>query len=403
MHQISQHHNQNGGARRLQAILASVLIGLIAPSPAQAGAAQQISVSPAQMQGSGIRTETALATVGAPAHAGDGGNGQHLSGTVVAPTDAVTMVSAVVSGVVQQIHVNSLQQVRPGSAIATLFSVQLMEMQREYLHLATQASLSQQKKERDESLYGEGIIALARLQESRAGAIGAAVAASERRHALRAAGPDDGALRKLLESNSLTPTVTVMAGARGTVLELLLAPGQRIEAGMPMARIGRDGPLWIEFQAARQQAAQVRIGDLLQLTGCGAARVIAISPQMNGANQSTLVRARQTVNDGCLKPNQFVEASHMGRAAPAGSVAVPAAALVRHGADDYVFVSNEQGFEAVRVSVTPGAAGKVWVAGKVKPGSAVAVSGLVALKGAWMGLGAEAPAALPVVKTGAGQ
>ena len=55
---------------------------------------------------------------------------------------------------------------------------------------------------------------------------------------------------------------------------------------------------------------------------------------------------------------------------------------------------NEHGFEAVKVSVLSGGADKVWVKatqGNLAAGSAVAVNGIVALKGSWLGLGAEAP------------
>ena len=169
---------------------------------------------------------------------------------------------------------------------------------------------------------------------------------------------------------------------------------------MPIASIAKAGALWIEFQASRAQAQAIRVGDALQLTECGSAKVIAIAPQVTGNNQSTLIRAQQATSDGCLKLNQFVEANHVGSRIAAGSVGVPAAALVRTGADAYVFVRNAQGFEAVKIDAKTGSsvAGKVWVrslkASSLTAGSPVAFAGIVALKGAWIGLGAEAaPAA----------
>lgn len=389
-----QRHSKPKAINRSIAIIAGAALTALFSAPleaAQAEPAAQISISTAQIQRAGIQTEAAVAAGSAPAkaEAPAGESGQHLSGTVTAPTNAVTVVSTVVSGVVQKIHVNSLQQVQPGTPIATLFSQQLMEMQREYLQLAIQSRLSQEKLARDENLLKEGIISQARVQDSRGSALQSNIAAKERYQSLRAAGLGDGAIRKMVSSNALSPYLTVSAGVSGSLLELNMNIGQRIEAGMPIARISKDAALWIELQASRPQAAQMRVGDLLQIKGCGAALVIAISPQVNGANQSTLIRAQQTVNDGCLQLNQYVEASHTGSSVAAGSVGVPASAIVRNGSDAFVFVKNAQGFEAVKVRVAPGPADKVWVTGKLKAGSQVAMKGIVALKGAWIGLGSD--------------
>lgn len=403
-HRFSPLACHHGIRYRISACAVLALCATLAQAQTDTGS--QINLSTQQIERSGIRTEAALAQGGAAAvgSAVEEKHGLHLSGTVVAPTGAITLVSAAVSGVIQSIHVNSLQQVQPATRIATLFSAPLMEMQRDYLQLAIQSRLSQQKLARDEQLFSQGIIAQTRVQDSRGSALQASLAASERYQALRGAGMSTAQLQKLLSSNTLSPMLTVNAGVAGTLLELNLNPGQRIEAGMPIARISKGDALWIEFQASRSQAQKIRIGDALQLKGCGLAKVMAISPQLSGANQSTLIRAQQARNDSCLKLNQFVEANHVGSRIAAGSVGVPAAALVKSGADAHVFVKNAQGFVAVKLKsgMNPAVGGKVWVQGQepnsLKAGSPVATSGIVALKGAWIGLGPEAEPAADEVK-----
>ncbi|EGF31357.1 putative Co/Zn/Cd efflux system membrane fusion protein [Oxalobacteraceae bacterium IMCC9480] len=363
--------------RHLPALVVTALLAL----SAQAATPDQITLTTEQIKNAGIETLPAASTT-------SGSGGTVLAGTVVAPTNAITVVSAVVSGVVRQIHVQSLQQVQAGTPVATLFSQPLMEMQRDYLHLAIAARLAQDKLARDENLLKEGIIALSRVQDSRGAAQQAGIAAKERHQALRAAGVSDAAIRALVSSNTLSPTVTVVAGVRGTLQEITMTPGQRIEAGMPLATVSKDGARWIEFQASRQQAALIRTGDMLQLAHCGSAKVIAISGQITSANQSTLVRAVPTVSDDCLKLNEFIEATHQGAAGAAG-IRVPAGAIVRHGDAAFVFVRNAAGFAAVKVVVAAGGADPVAVTGKLVAGNPVAVKGLVALKGAWIGLGAD--------------
>lgn len=393
---LTAHFRHTAVRRNLVAICCALLaLPAVAAEPAP-----HIVISAQQIAQAGIKTAPVVAAATGAAGASAGGQGLRLSGTVVAPAGAVSIVSAQVSGVVQAIHVDSLRQVAAGTPLVTLFSAQLMEMQREYLQLATQSQLAQQRLVRDEALATEGIIAASRLQETRGAAVQAEVAASERRQALRAAGLSEAALASMLRSKTLTPGLTLHAGRSGTLLEMSAQIGQRVEAGAPLARIGRDGALWIEFQAARQQADQIRVGDLLELKQCGTAKVLALSPQMDGGNQTTLIRAQQSAHDDCLKVNQFVEASHVGRQVTAGSFGVPAAAVVRQGGQQFVFLRGAKGFDAIKVHVVPGTPERVWVEGALRVGGEVATSGIVALKGAWMGLGAEAAPAGPAANSG---
>lgn len=422
---LNRCHSACLSRRRLRRVpLLLLLAGLLTTATAAPAAPEQLRVSPAQVARAGIATTPALAALPA-AGAEAAGNDQYLAGTVVAPGGALALASSALGGVVQQVHVASLQRVAAGAPLLTLFSQPWLELQREYLQLAAQARLAGAKLARDEALFGDGIIAAARLEESRSAAQLAGLAADERRQALRAAGLDAAAIGALRAGRPLSPMLTVRAQYAGTVLELPVSPGQRIEAGAELARIGRDGPLWVELQASRQQLALIRVGDLLQAKGCGKLRVIAISPVVNGANQSALVRAEQTERDACLKINAYVEARLLrgpagavgvggasgvagapgvvGSATPAGAVALPAAALVRRGADTFVFVKRGTGFAVVPVRATAAGADMVWAQGALTAGEPVAVRGIVALKGIWAGLGAEAgaePAAKPAAPTG---
>lgn len=373
-----------GAARRGQLLLLACALAIASwPARAQTPAEQIIKLDAAQQRSAGVQTVAA----GAPS--ADGGtSGQQLAGTVVAAPEGTVVVSSIVAGVVQQVHVSPLQEVRAASPVVTLFSQQLVEWQRDYLQLATQATLAQRKLTRDEGLFADGVIARSRLEESRAASVQASVMASERRHALLAAGMGQAQLQRLLEKQAMSPALTLTAGAAGTLLELPLSPGQRVEAGAPLARIAKSGALWLELQATPQLAAQLHVGDAVQVAGCGAARIQALSPHLNAGNQSVLVRARmERERDGCLKLNQYVQATVAAK--PAGGVLLPASALVRRGAASYVFVQRSTGFAAVPVTASPAGAEAMWVQGALPAGSQVAVRGVAAIKGAWLGLGAE--------------
>lgn len=380
------------------AILLSTVLSVQLPLCAAPLAAQQIHISAAERSRSGI--STAVAVNASSELAGHGGaNDLALAGTVVAPPALLAVASTPYAGVVQQVHASSLQPVRQGAALLTMHSQAWLEVQRDYLQAATQAALAEARAKREAALHADGIIAEVRLEESRSAAMLARLNADERAQALRAGGWDSKAIQNLLRSRALTPELVLRASRAGTLLELNADAGARLDAGMPVARISRSGPLWIELQASRTQAERLRVGEVLQVQDCGSARVIALGSAVSTANQSVAVRAEQIGTDDCLKLNAYVEA----RMAPASKVApaqvqgvlVPASALVRRGAETYLFVQNAAGFMATPVQAVQAGADLVRVTGKVAAGDAVAVKGLVVLKGSWAGLGKEEAATAP--------
>ena len=313
-----------------------------------------------------------------------------LQGTVVLPAQQGDVVSLPVAGVVQAVLVAPMQQVRAGQPVARVLSPELAQWQRDWWLAQTQARLAQDKARRDEQLFADGIIAEVRRNESRAQAEMAALVASERRQALRLAGVGEAALNA--GQASLSPQLTLVAPVAGTVLEQLATPGQRLEAGQPVAHIARGGRLAIEVQAAREQARSLRVGDVLSVEGCQVtARITALSPQLSSTNQAVQLRAEPQGQDNCLSIGQFVQLRWQG-AASAAVLSVPGAAVAQHAGRHYVFVREAGGFRPVAVNLGAGGGESVTVTSGLQPGQVVAVRGVAAIKGAWLGLGSQGKA-----------
>jgi membrane fusion protein, heavy metal efflux system len=341
-----------------------------------------------------LNTGAGVSTVVVQARS-DGANGLLLQGTVVLPAQQSEVVSMPAAGVVQAVLVAPMQTVRAGQPVVRIMSPQLVEWQREWLLAEAQARLAQSKSQRDEQMFAEGIVSEHRRNESRAQYEMAALAARERRQALRLAGFSEAALAQASSTSALSPQLTLVAPVGGMVLDISVTPGQRLEAGSPVALVGRAGRLAIELQASAQQARQLRVGDALAVEGCKLpARVAAISSQLSAATQSVQLRAALTGREDCLRINQFVQVRWQGAAGRAGEAAtfnVPSAAVVQHGGQTYVFVRQPPGFRAVAVKTGPGGDQTPILSG-LKAGDEVAVKGVVAIKGAWLGLGPEAAA-----------
>jgi multidrug efflux pump subunit AcrA (membrane-fusion protein) len=350
------------------------------------GVAQEpplIRLGPEQARAAGI----AYARVEDAAAAGDT---LRLSGNAAFSARGMEIVSAPAAGVVQDVLVAPMQKLAAGAPLVRLHSPQFLEWQREYVQLSTQEKLAADKLARDEALYRDGIIALSRLQDTRNAHVQARVAARERAQLLRLAGMNEAGLRALASRQAISPALPVGGRSAGTVLELIAMPGQHVEAGAPLAKVARSGELVLELQATRAQADQIKPGDAVEVAGCAKpGRVTALSPQMNAASQSVLVRAELPAAEQCLRPNQYLDATIRTRGGPAGGFAVPSTALLRFDNRDYVLVREPAGLRPVPVTLAARGPERSVVAGKLTAGSEVAVRGIVALKGMWMGLGSQ--------------
>jgi RND family efflux transporter MFP subunit len=315
-----------------------------------------------------------------------------LSGRTVVPNAALDQVLAPVDGRIEALLVDPGQDVRAGQSLVRIRSAQLLELQRELIAARSRSQLAASRAQRDQQLSTEGIISRNRLLESQAAATEAEAALRTQLQMLRLAGFSQSALERIRDAADIAPVVTLSAPRAGQVLQQSVAVGQSVTTGEPLLRVASLDRLWIELQATREQSRGIRNGDAASVEGCPeTGRVIASAMLLDAQSQTVTVRAEIPRAAGCLSPNQFVEAQLAPRAA-AGLVAVPDACVVQHGGTSYVFVRIADGLQPVPVTVERRAGGSAWVRGNLASAAQVASSGLAAIKGSWLGLGAAAQA-----------
>ena len=341
----------------------------------------QIRISAAQIDKAGIRFTEVQSAQSAT-------EGLRLAGSAVTPPNRMDVVSTPAAGVVQALLVNSLENVKAGQTIARIHSPELLQWQRDYVQQFTQLEMITKKAERDESLLNDGIISAGRAQETRNHLQQARVAVQERAQMLKLAGLSDAAIARLNSPSGLTPVIDIRSTAGGSVLEWMVTPGQRVEAGAPLAKVARAGELWLELQASRSQGEQIAVGDVVKTKSCTqSGKVLAIATQLSESNQLVMVRASLPGADKCLKPGQYIEATISNKTPPISGWSLPSTALVRNGSNEFVFVRNAEGVQAMPVTVVSRAIDQVIVQGALTAKQSIAVQGLASLKGMWLGLG----------------
>lgn len=360
----------------MQHLWLAAALAAIAPA---ALAADEIPLGAEQLKALGIETAE-ISTLA-------GGELQGIPAQVVVPAAQQRVVSVPLPALVETVLVATQQAVRKGQTVARLQSPGLADLQHTYLQAVTQASLAQANLERDEELYGEGVIARSRLLATRAHHAEVSADLAERTQALRLAGMSEAALARLRAGRAIGTAIELYAPIDGVVLEQAASPGQRLDAMAPVMRIARLDPLWLELQLPAAQLAEVAPGAAVAVPAAdAAARVIAVGRSTNAANQTVLVRAVTTRGAERLRPGQFVEASIAGRAGD-GRWSVPNTALVRHQRRVLVFVRTPAGFRAQEVKLVAEGAERSVVTGGFRGGERVAVKGAAMLKARLAGIG----------------
>ncbi len=353
--------------------LAVPVLALAAASPdgVPPNAGPELTLKPTQVTAIGVRTQTVSD------RAGDAGT--RYPGTVVVPSAQQRVVAAPLPAMVESLRVSVGDNVRAGQVLAVLRSAQAQELQHDTHVSRTQAAVASSTLARDEQLYKEGLIPLARLEATRVQADLTAEHHEEREKMLTQAG---GA------ADAPSGMLTLTAPMAGVVLERLVVVGQRVDIAAPMLRIASLAPLWVELQVPSRAVGGVRIGAAVTLTGHPArGRVLALAPTVDMATQSVMVRVEFSgVLDG-LRAGQAVDAridgagaAGSGAAKVEGPAQLPAAAVLQGTGPAYVFVELAPGrYRATPVQLA-GSSGDTAAVIGLPAGSRVVVHGTAALK-----------------------
>ena len=362
-------------ARPLSALLLLLL------SAAPVWAAHEVAITHAQAEALGVR-------VARPQPAADAASAAYAA-RVVIPPHQEQVVATPLDGLLESLQVARGDTVTAGQVVAQLHSPGLVNLQRDYLQALSQERLAAEQLSRDEALFRDGIIAERRLLETRSLHGQASAALFAERETLRLSGIPDQDITALRTARHIGAKLALRSPRDGTVIEVLAVPGQRMEGAAPLLRVASLDQLWLEIRLPVELLGEVQVGARVEtLDGAAGGLVTATGGAVDPQDESLLVRAEVDTGRERLRPGQFVQARIRG-VTGSDSFRVPAVAVVRRGDGDFVFVRTAAGFEPVAVERVADEGQQVVVRGALNEESQIAVSGVAALKGAWMGLGGE--------------
>lgn len=308
---------------------------------------------------------------------------------ITVPVGQERVVSASQSGLLDQLYVAAGQNVKKGQMIAHLISPDLLNLQRDYLQAQTQNKLAAKSLSRDAALLKDGIIAQRRYLETESMHEESSASLAQRKQALRLAGMSDASISKLSPSSGMSSSINITSPMDGQILEQMVTSGQRIEVAMPLYRIAKLNPLWLEIHAPLESLPFVKEGMPVQIPKLQASgKLIAVIRNVNKADQTLHLRAEITNGVEKLSPGQIVEAE-ISLGGQSQHFSVPKSALARQGVEAVVFIQTKSGFSPLKVKVISEQGDEAIVDAKFNGNEKIAVTGIAAIKGAWLGLGSE--------------
>lgn len=337
----------------------------------------KFAVTDQQMQAMGIQT-VALQAGAAPVIL-------TLPAAVAVPPDREQIVSTPLSGLATRVLVQTNQSVKQGAALIRISSPELGPLQLQLLQAASRASLARKAAQREKALFDEGIIARRRHEEAQANLSESEATLRQAKAALRFSGMGNVQIERVVATGKLEDAITLSAQSAGTVVSINVKPGQRVEPSVALLHLAQVDRLALEIQAPAAQAGAWHAGSKLTLQGRpGTATVTSISPMVSAGSQTVAIRAALDPAASDLRPGELVTVQ-LPLPAASGTWDVPLAAVARDNAKAYVFVRSGTAFEARTVSVVSSAGQRVRISGPLRAGEKIAVSGVIALKGSWLG------------------
>lgn len=359
----------------------TLLISGLAILSATAQAEEPLSISASQIQSLGITAS--------PLPGKQSGDVSGLPAQVIIPGNQLFVVSTPLPAMVDQTLVGVGDNVKRGQRIAILQSTSFAEAQRSYLQSSVQNQLAHDNYIRDEALFHDGIIAESRYRTTKGLAQEAAAALAERRQMLRLSGMSDAAISQLHSSN-LSSRLTIVSPIDGVVLEKTAGAGQRLDAFVPIFKIGKTAPLALEIQAPFNAIRNLKVGAAITIPAFAAGGTLtAIGRSLTGTNQTVLLRGVITQGSDNLRPGQYVEATVSTGGNGGDQREIPNGAISRIGGRTVVFEQTAKGFRPIGVTVVSQGVSSSVIKGTFRGDEKIATTGVSALKAAMMGIGGD--------------
>lgn len=212
---------------------------------------------------------------------------------VVTPPSLLHTVSLPFEANVQTLNVARYEKVDKGGILAEVTGTEWIETQQKAIAEVIEFRYHQHLTERKNLLCKEEIIPQKECVTANAELETDRIKVFASKAMLKSYGASDEMIDKLLKDLTLFPTIEIKSSVKGSVVQLLAAPGKSISPTEALFVIQQDGPLWIESSIEAYRAEVLREAQKVEIVlenHTFDSSILQISPVINHENQTREIR-----------------------------------------------------------------------------------------------------------------
>jgi len=314
--------------------------------------ASPLKLSAEQLDAAGIKFETlAPMTLGEELRA---------PGEVLENAYGTTLITPSIPGLVVKRHARLGDEVKAGTLLVTLSSVEVAQAQGEL-------QLAEQEWKRVSAL-GEEAVSGRRYSEAR-------IAVEQARAKARAYG--------IGGSGGAGGQFTLSAPHDGRITEDEFVVGERVEPGRTLFRLVDESIVWVDAKLTPENAHRIEVGSEATVVAGDArlpGKVTLRAHHTAEATRNAIVRIEVANTGDLLHAGDYVDALLKASGTAAERLAVPTAALVQLEGKTVVFQRTADGVEPVEVQVGSIVGERTEITAGLAAGDSIAVTGAFTLK-----------------------
>ena len=268
------------------------------------------------------------------------------NGILKVPNQNKATATAMLGGVVQSILVQPGNHVKKGQTIATIANTSFISMQEEFISVSSKADLAQLDFLRQQQLAEGNAGALKNLQATQA----ELKSLKARKTSLQKQLELIGINAQSLTEGDIQTTVRITSPISGSVSNVMVNIGSYVEANNPVAEIVDNRQLHLDLYVYEKDLSKLREDQTIHFTltnnpGKGYdARIFGISSTFEQNTKAIAVHASVEGDKSGLIDGMSITA--LVSIDNASVDAVPAAAVVSHEGQDYIFVVTDEHSES---------------------------------------------------------
>ncbi len=262
------------------------------------------------------------------------------NGILRVPNNNRANATSLYGGVVKSLNVQLGDYVRKGQVIATIVNPQFIQLQEEYLTLASQMTLAEQELQRQRELNEGNAGAKKNLQTATATISSLQVRKASLHQQIQMMGIDPATL----SDTGLKSALIVMSPISGTVSNVFSRIGSYVDVSSPVAEIVDNSLLHLDLQVFEKDLPRIRVGQEINFTVTNnpsvsyTARVFTIGASFENESKTIAIHSNVTGNRSGLIDGMNITGivSLKNVTAPA----VPSGAIVEADGKYYIFVET---------------------------------------------------------------